>query len=140
MDWLFFAIIGSLAILVGHKVVRFEFGREAQFGAFLIGVFLMGMGTYSLLVQLNDHNGLPAKLGNEPQAVRAYWMDESQICFIILETEDKGCAIRSDLVGLDWALRNTTFIGPVFEVQRLEEGGVYRGVQILNPHDQQVQQ
>lgn len=137
MDWLIFAIVGGLAILVGHKVVRFEFGREVQFGAFVVGIFLLGMGTTDLMTRLNNHDGLGGKLGDEPRPVRVVSMNEEQVCFILLDNGDKGCALRSDLIGLDWALRATPFIGPEFQVQRLEEGGVYRGVEILNPHNQQ---
>ena len=137
MDWLFYLVIGALAMAAGYNVISWLPGREVQLGSFLIGIFLIGMGTTLLLQNLNNHDGLPAKLGDETHQARVTWMDEEQICFFLLESREEGCALRDDLKGLDWALRNTTFVGPVFEVQRLEENGIYNGVQIINPHDQQ---
>jgi len=137
MDWIILLVIGGLAMAFGYRVVRWQSGREVQLGSFLIGIFLIGMGTTQLLENLNDYPGLAPKLGDESHPARVTWMDEEQVCFFLLDSREEGCALRDDLVGLDHALRTTAFIGPEFEVQRLEENGVYRGIEILDPRVQQ---
>lgn len=139
---LLYFLIGAAAIAVGYSVVRFQADGEVRFGAFVVGIFLVGMGTTQLLEKLNEHDGLPAKLGDETRQVRVTWMDKEQICFFLLDEREEGCALRSDLIGLDWALKNTPFVGPTFEVRRAEYNGIFQGVEIINPHDQnqQVQQ
>ncbi len=133
MDWLIFAIIGGFAILAGYKVIKWQPGREVQVLSVVIGIFLLGMGTTDLMDRLNQHDGLGGKLGEEPEVVRVSFMSEEQICFFLLHSREEGCAPRSDLIGLDRALQTTSFVGPTFEVVRVEENGVYRGIEILDP-------